>query len=327
MTQSYTHRAEGAPTIKAPAFLRRAAVVAGGTAVAAGSVVGVGAASASADSGVWDRVAACESGGNWSIASGNGYYGGLQFSASTWRAYGGTEYASTANKASKSQQITVAKRVLEGQGPGAWPVCSKKAGLTRSNGGAASSSSDEAPQSEKTEAPKSEKKSESKKSTKSEKSESKKSTTSDKTESKKSTKSEKSESKKSTTSDKSESKKSTTSDKSESKKSTKSEKSESKKSTSTKAASTGDLAVDGKFGDDTTAAVQQWVGMPQGGELDKADIATVQRWVGANDDGVIGTETTLEVQKAIGMTPNGASDFTQDADTVRQLQSFLNAQG
>ena len=73
--------------------------------------------------------------------------------------------------------------------------------------------------------------------------------------------------------------------------------------------------------------MQQWVGMPQGGELDKADIATVQRWVGANDDGVIGTETTLEVQKAIGMTPNGASDFTQDADTVRQLQSFLNAQG
>ncbi|MEB3370803.1 transglycosylase family protein [Saccharopolyspora mangrovi] len=80
----------------------------------------------------WDAVAQCESGGNWSINTGNGYYGGLQFSQSTWAGYGGTNYASNAAQASKSQQIAVAERVLQAQGPGAWPVCSKKAGLTKS---------------------------------------------------------------------------------------------------------------------------------------------------------------------------------------------------
>jgi cell wall-associated NlpC family hydrolase len=79
----------------------------------------------------WDKVAACESGGRWHINTGNGYYGGLQFTASTWRAYGGGSYASRADRATKAQQIRVAERVLKGQGPGAWPVCSLKAGLTR----------------------------------------------------------------------------------------------------------------------------------------------------------------------------------------------------
>jgi murein L,D-transpeptidase YcbB/YkuD len=90
---------------------------------------------AQATGSVWDAVAACESGGNWAIATGNGYYGGLQFSSSTWNAYGGTRYASTANRASKSAQIATAQRVLAAQGPGAWPVCSLRAGLTRANGG------------------------------------------------------------------------------------------------------------------------------------------------------------------------------------------------
>jgi LysM repeat protein len=104
-----------------------AATVLGGIAVAG---------SAKADTSVWDRVAACESGGNWHINTGNGYYGGLQFSSSTWRAYGGGAYASRADLASKSQQIAIAQRTLASQGPGAWPVCSVRAGLSRSNGGA-----------------------------------------------------------------------------------------------------------------------------------------------------------------------------------------------
>jgi len=95
------------------------------------------AGNAQAADGVWDRVAACESGGNWSINTGNGYQGGLQFKGSTWRAYGGSGSAASASKA---EQIRVAKRVLAAQGPGAWPVCSRKAGLTRSGGGADSSS-------------------------------------------------------------------------------------------------------------------------------------------------------------------------------------------
>ncbi|MCX4822090.1 LysM peptidoglycan-binding domain-containing protein [Streptomyces sp. NBC_01142] len=81
-----------------------------------------------ADSGVWDRIASCESGGNWHINTGNGYYGGLQFSAGTWRAYGGGAYASTADRASKGQQIAVATKVQQGQGWGAWPTCAARAG-------------------------------------------------------------------------------------------------------------------------------------------------------------------------------------------------------
>jgi len=101
-------------------------------------VTGVGlSAPALAAGSVWDAVAACESGGNWAINTGNGFYGGLQFSGSTWVAYGGTRYASRANLASKAGQIATAQRVLTAQGPGAWPVCSRRAGLTRANGGAA----------------------------------------------------------------------------------------------------------------------------------------------------------------------------------------------
>ncbi|MFC1432663.1 transglycosylase family protein [Streptacidiphilus sp. N1-3] len=98
----------------------------------------IGATSASAASvSTWDKVASCESGGDWSINTGNGYYGGLQFSASTWAGYGGTSYASTADQASKGQQITIAEKVLASQGPGAWPVCGPRAGL--SQGGAPAS--------------------------------------------------------------------------------------------------------------------------------------------------------------------------------------------
>ncbi len=78
----------------------------------------------------WDAVARCESGGNWRINTGNGYFGGLQFSRSTWRAHGGGKYGSTANQASKSEQIAVAERVLRTQGIGAWPTCGRR-GLTK----------------------------------------------------------------------------------------------------------------------------------------------------------------------------------------------------
>jgi len=107
-----------------------------GLVAAAALSVGMGAgaaAPASAASNVWDRVAKCESGGNWKINTGNGYYGGLQFSRSTWRAFGGAQYASTANRASKAEQIAIARRTLAGQGPGAW-ACAGRAGLTRANG-------------------------------------------------------------------------------------------------------------------------------------------------------------------------------------------------
>jgi Tfp pilus assembly protein FimV len=71
----------------------------------------------------WNAIAACESGGNWGTDTGNGFYGGLQFTQSTWDANGGGQYAPSANEASESQQIAVAQRVLASQGIGAWPVC------------------------------------------------------------------------------------------------------------------------------------------------------------------------------------------------------------
>ncbi|WP_405009439.1 transglycosylase family protein [Kitasatospora sp. NBC_01539] len=79
----------------------------------------------------WDKVAQCEATGNWAVNSGNGFYGGLQFTSQTWGAFGGHAYAANAHQASKAQQIAVAEKVLAAQGPGAWPVCSVKAGLTR----------------------------------------------------------------------------------------------------------------------------------------------------------------------------------------------------
>jgi resuscitation-promoting factor RpfA len=83
---------------------------------------------------VWDKVAKCESGNRWHINTGNGYYGGLQFSPGTWKAFGGRKYGSQAHKASKAEQIAIARRVLAVQGPGAWPTCSRRAGLTKKNG-------------------------------------------------------------------------------------------------------------------------------------------------------------------------------------------------
>jgi LysM repeat protein len=83
-------------------------------------------ASAPAGGGVWDRLAQCESGGNWGINTGNGYSGGLQFAQGTWRANGGS---GSAHNASRSEQIRVAERVRASQGWGAWPACSAQLGL------------------------------------------------------------------------------------------------------------------------------------------------------------------------------------------------------
>ncbi|AGF71909.1 resuscitation-promoting factor [Corynebacterium halotolerans] len=86
-------------------------------------------APAVAGSSVWDRLAQCESGGNWSINTGNGYQGGLQFSPSTWAGYGGTQYAASADQATREQQIAIAEKVRAGQGWGAWPACTAKLGI------------------------------------------------------------------------------------------------------------------------------------------------------------------------------------------------------
>jgi hypothetical protein len=77
----------------------------------------------------WNRLAQCESGKRWHINTGNGYYGGLQISPSTWSGYGGRRFARNAHRATKAEQIKVGERIRRGQGWGAWPHCSRKLGL------------------------------------------------------------------------------------------------------------------------------------------------------------------------------------------------------
>ena len=107
-----------------PAPQRRAATRSGGV----GYIPGVTAPGLPGTrSGIdWAGIAQCESSGNWSANTGNGFSGGLQFTPSTWAAYGGGQYAASASQASPGQQIAVAQRVLQGQGIGAWPVCGKR---------------------------------------------------------------------------------------------------------------------------------------------------------------------------------------------------------
>ncbi|MEU6061327.1 transglycosylase family protein [Streptomyces sp. NPDC047097] len=114
-----------------PSRLNRASltVTASGAGMALPLMAAGAAEAASVDT--WDKVAACESTHDWDINTGNGYYGGLQFTQSTWEAFGGTRYAPRADLATKDQQIAVAEKVLDGQGPRAWPACSVEAGLTR----------------------------------------------------------------------------------------------------------------------------------------------------------------------------------------------------
>ena len=106
-----------------------AAVAVGTTAVAGVAALAAASPSQAASVSTWDKVAACESSGNWAINTGNGYYGGLQFTSSTWATYGGRAYASRADLATKNQQIAIAEKVLAAQGPGAWPTCGRN--LTR----------------------------------------------------------------------------------------------------------------------------------------------------------------------------------------------------
>jgi hypothetical protein len=99
-------------------------------AVAGVPLVAVAPAANAASDAAWDKLAQCESSGNWAINTGNGFSGGLQFTPSTWRAFGGTAFAPVAHQATREEQIVVAEKVLAGQGWGAWPSCSKKMGLT-----------------------------------------------------------------------------------------------------------------------------------------------------------------------------------------------------
>jgi hypothetical protein len=97
--------------------------------VAAIPMITASASPSAAATSAWDKLASCESGGNWGINTGNGYYGGLQFADGTWDGNGGERYASRADLATRAEQIVVASRVLEGRGWSPWPACSSRMGL------------------------------------------------------------------------------------------------------------------------------------------------------------------------------------------------------
>ena len=107
-------------------IVRRSAAGLAGVVIAGAGLTALSAPATAAPVSTWDALAQCESTGNWSINSGNGYYGGLQFSPSTWRAFGGSGMP---HQASKAEQIRVAENTLAAQGWGAWPACSAKLGL------------------------------------------------------------------------------------------------------------------------------------------------------------------------------------------------------
>jgi nucleoid-associated protein YgaU len=109
-------------TSKGRSLLRLAVV----GAIATGAPLALAGTASAAPESAWDKLAQCESGGNWNASTGNGYYGGIQFNAQTWHAYGGPGMP---HQASKAQQIAVAERTLAAQGWNAWPACSRKMGL------------------------------------------------------------------------------------------------------------------------------------------------------------------------------------------------------
>ncbi|MHA2788487.1 transglycosylase family protein [Corynebacterium sp. S7] len=120
-------RGTKAPEPQAAATTQSASASAAPAAAASGNS---GAAAPAVSNGsVWDSIAQCESGGNWAINTGNGYQGGLQFNQSTWAAYGGTQYAPSADQATREQQIAIAEKTQAAQGWGAWPACTSKLGL------------------------------------------------------------------------------------------------------------------------------------------------------------------------------------------------------
>jgi len=347
-----SHRAEGGAVLfRGARLFSKIAAMTGGAVVAAGLGV-AGTTAASAEGTVWDEVAQCESSGNWSINTGNGYYGGLQFSRSTWQAFGGTEYATTADKASKAEQIAVAQRTLYTQGPGAWPTCGQRAGLTKANGGAdpnaqpagsgggsdAGSGSGGSGSSALVVDGKfgpattralqgwvgvSQDGSLSRADVRA--LQSKIGAEADGYIGPETTR-------------KLQIAVGASQDGSRdfrydsgTVKSLQTYLNTGATGTVGGGASTGgssssaDLAVDGKFGPKTTGALQGWSGVAQDGSLSSADVKVLQKKIGAEVDGKIGPETTRKLQSAIGASQDGSRDFRYDSGTVRSLQQFLNA--
>ena len=299
---------------------RTAVTLAGGAVVATGMLATGTAANAATG---WDEVAACESGGDWSINTGNGYYGGLQFSQQTWEGFGGTDYAPRADQASKSQQISVAERVLAEQGAGAWPTCGSALSGGADTGGApaaeedSSSDQGESPQSRESQ--------------------------------QQATRSEERESSEPQgdwscdgdgiadnctengfTEEPAQEEQPDQEAAPEAQEEAAPESQESAPQPSAEAGSkatpdlsvAGTLEVDGKMGPETITALQDWLGVEQTGEMDEETTLALQAWAETDQDGEIGEDTVAGLQHEIGAAQDGSDEI--DEDTTEVLQMFLN---
>ena len=301
MSKHSTHaqRTSRAATLRR-GLSRSAVAVAGGAVVASGMIAAT-TTSASAATG-WDEVAACESGGDWSINTGNGYYGGLQFSQQTWEGYGGTEYAATADQASKSQQIAIGERVLEGQGAGAWPNCGGPlSGGADTSGAPAAEEQEEAPEQEQQAPEPRESDQQANRSTERESTEPQGDWSCDGD---------------------------GIADNCDENGFTKETEKKQQSQGEPGSKATGDLSVagtlevDGKMGPKTITALQDWLGVEQTGEMDEETTLALQAWAKTSQDGVIGENTVAGLQHEIGAAQNGSDEI--DGDTVEVLQAFLN---
>ncbi|GAA4523819.1 transglycosylase family protein [Brachybacterium paraconglomeratum] len=330
MSKHSTHATKTPRTSSLRRGLARTAVTLAGGAIVATGMLATGTAANAATG--WDEVAACESGGDWSINTGNGYYGGLQFSQQTWEGFGGSQYASSADQASKSQQIAVAERVLAEQGAGAWPNCGSALSGGASTGDApAPSEQEEAPQEEAPEQEQTEQKQQ------------------DSTPSRESEKQANRSSERQSTEPqgdwscdgdgiadncdengfaKETEKKQEPAQDSAPKAEQESAPAPERTAGEPGSKATGDLSVagtlevDGKNGPETMSALQDWLNVEQTGEMDEATTLALQGWAKTDQDGVIGEDTVAGLQHEIGATQNGSDEI--DEDTVEVLQTFLN---
>lgn len=327
-----THRA----TSPMRRSLMRSVVTLAGGAVVAGGMLATGSA-ANAASG-WDEVAACESGGDWSINTGNGYSGGLQFSQETWEGYGGTQYAPSADQASKSQQIAVAEKVMDGQGKGAWPECgvglsggSDTSGAPEAEDNSASeqnnqSSDDQQDQQQGASARESEQKSD--RSTERQEPAEEQGDWSCNGDGIPNNCDENGFTKETEQKQQAEEPAPAETQESDNSEQQAEQAPEQQSAGEPGSKASGDLSVagtlevDGKVGPKTVTALQDWLGVEQTGEMNEETTLALQGWAGTSQDGEIGADTVAGLQHEVGAAQDGSDSI--DGDTAKVLQSFLN---
>lgn len=311
---------------------RTAITLAGGAVVATGMLATGSAANAATG---WDEVAACESGGNWSTNTGNGYYGGLQFSQQTWDSFGGSQYASSADQASKSQQIAVAEKVLAQQGQGAWPNCGGplSGGADTSGAPAAEddsssdeSSSDEGSSDQGDSREAREPQQQADRSTQRESTEKQGDWSCD------------GDGIADNCTDNGFTKETEQDDEGqqapepaqEQAPEPEAEQPAEEPAPEAGSQATGDLQVagtlevDGTMGPETITALQDWLGVQQTGEMNEETTLALQDWAGTAQDGEIGDNTVAGLQHEIGAQQNGSENIEDGEGTTKVLQSFLN---